>query len=69
MEGRVLLGKTITKLGLMCLAQGHNAVATHGHSVSSQELYHYSKSQYLNPENKLLYQMKTRGPEGPEALT
>ena len=25
--GRVLLGKTITRLGLMCLAQGHNAVA------------------------------------------
>ena len=24
---RVLLGKTITKLGLMCLAQGHKAVA------------------------------------------
>ena len=27
MKGRVLLGKTITKLGLMCLAQGHKAVA------------------------------------------
>ena len=52
------MGKTITKLGLMCLAQGHNAVATHGHSVSSQALYHQSESQSLNPENKLLYEMK-----------
>ena len=42
----------------MCLAQGHNAVATHGHSVSSQALYHLSKSQSLNPDNKLLYEMK-----------
>ena len=31
---------------------------THGHSVSSQALYHDSKSQLLNPENKLLYDMK-----------
>ena len=26
MLGRVFLGRTSTKLGLMCLAQGHNAV-------------------------------------------
>ena len=26
MQGRVFLGLTSTKLGLMCLAQGHNAV-------------------------------------------
>ena len=30
----------------------------HGHSVSSQALYHDSKSQFLNPKNKLLYEMK-----------
>ena len=26
MQGRVFLGWTSTKLGLMCLAQGHNAM-------------------------------------------
>ena len=31
---------------------------THAHSVSSQALYHDSKSQSLNPENKLLFEMK-----------
>ena len=30
---------------------------THGHSVSSQALYHDSKSELLIPENKL-YEMK-----------
>ena len=50
----------------MCLAQGHNAVApvrlepTTGHSVSSQALYYDRKSQSLNPENKLLYEMKKK---------
>ena len=33
---------------------------THGHSVSSQALYHDSKSQSLNPENKLLDEMKKK---------
>ena len=33
---------------------------THGHSVSSQALYHDSQSQFLNPENKLLYEMKSK---------
>ena len=44
----------------MCLAQGHNAVAPVRlePTVSSQALYHDSKSQSLNPENKLLYEMK-----------
>ena len=48
----------------MCLAQGHNAVApvrlepTDTPVVSSQALYHDSNSQSLNPENKLLYEMK-----------
>ena len=27
-QGRVFLGRTSTKLGLMCLAQGHNAVTS-----------------------------------------
>ena len=34
--------------------------STHGHSVSSQALYHDSKSQSLNSENKLLYGMKKK---------
>ena len=44
----------------MCLAQGHNAVAPVRlePKVSSQALYHDSKSQSLNPENKVLYEMK-----------
>ena len=47
------MGKTITKLGLMCLAQGTTLYRR------CQALYHDSKSQLLNPENKLLYDMKT----------
>ena len=44
-SGRVFLGWTSTKLGWMCLAQGHNAVTpgearTRSPSVSSQALYH-----------------------------
>ena len=41
---------------IQCCSAGE--ALTHGHSVSSQALYHDSKSQSLNPENKLLYEMK-----------
>ena len=45
-KGRVYLGWTSTKLGLMCLAQGHNTMTgeaqTRGPSVSSQALYHWA---------------------------
>ena len=47
-KGHVFLGWTSTKLGLMCLAQGHNPVTyaiearTHGPSVLSQALYHWT---------------------------
>ena len=43
-QGCVFLGWTSTKLGLMCLAQGHNAVrpVRLEPSVSSQALYHWA---------------------------
>ena len=47
----------MSKLGLMCLAQGHNAVAPVRLEPTDTH-YHDSKSQSLNPENKLLYEMK-----------
>ena len=46
----------------MCLAQGHNAVAPvrlePTDTRSRVKHYHDSKSQSLNPENKLSYEMK-----------
>ena len=44
-QGRVFLGRTSTKLGKMCLAQGPQCsdageARTRGPSVSSQALYH-----------------------------
>ena len=46
----------------MCLAQGHNAVAPvrlePTDTRSQVKHYHDSKSQSLNPENKLSYEMK-----------
>ena len=48
----------------MCLAQGHNAVAPVRLEPTAlgleSTLYHDSKSQFLNPENKLLYEMKKK---------
>ena len=46
-QGRVFLGWTSTKLGLMCLAQGPqrsdpSEAQTCGPSVSSQALYHWA---------------------------
>ena len=40
----------------------HGEAWTHGLSVSSQALYHDSKSQSLNPENKLFFKMKRNPP-------
>ena len=47
MQGRFFLGWTSTKIGIMCHAQGHNAVTRHeartgGLSVSSHALYHWA---------------------------
>ena len=53
MQGRVFLDWTSTKLGLMCLAQGHNSdvseARTHSPSVLSQTLYHWATSLQLRP--------------------